>query len=82
MVVAALVLLPPLVASQRRAVAVWVAAGTVGAALGPAAGGVLTETISWRAVFAVQAPLALAALPFSLGLRGWREDAGSRARGC
>ena len=69
-VVAALELLPGLVGSQRRGVAVWVAAGTVGAALGPAAGGVLTETISWRAVFAVQAPLALAALPFALGLRG------------
>src|SRR5262245_16490725 len=69
-VVAALELLPGLVGSQRRGVALWVAAGTVGAALGPAAGGVLTETISWRAVFAVQAPLALAALPFSLGLRG------------
>jgi MFS family permease len=69
-VVAALALLPGLVGSQRRGVAVWVAAGTVGAALGPAAGGVLTETISWRAVFAVQAPLAVAALPFCLGLRG------------
>lgn len=69
-VVAALELLPGLVSSQRRGVAIWVAAGTVGAALGPAAGGVLTETISWRAVFAVQAPLALAALPFLLRLRG------------
>ena len=79
-VVAALELLPPLVASQRRAVAVWVAAGTVGAALGPAAGGILTETISWRAVFAVQAPLALAAVPFSLGLRSVADDAGPRSR--
>jgi MFS family permease len=79
-VVAALELLPPLVASQRRAVAVWVAAGTVGAAFGPAAGGVLTETISWRAVFAVQAPLALAALPFSFGLRGAAEGAEARTR--
>ena len=79
-VVAALELLPPLVASQRRAVAVWVAAGTVGAALGPAAGGILTETISWRAVFAVQAPLALAAVPFSLGLRGAAEPTQPRTR--
>jgi predicted MFS family arabinose efflux permease len=79
-VVAALALLPPLLASQRRAVAVWVAAGTVGAALGPAAGGVLTETISWRAVFAVQAPLALAALPFVLGLRGTAAGSAPRSR--
>ena len=72
----------PLIASQRRAVAVWVAAGTVGAALGPAAGGVLTETISWRAVFAVQAPLALAALPFALGLRGTAEARAPSLAGC
>jgi MFS family permease len=66
-VVAALELLGTLVGSRGRAVSVWVAAGAVGAAVGPAVGGALTEAVSWRAVFAVQAPLALAALPLVRG---------------
>lgn len=63
-VVAALELLYALLPSNRRGVAVWVGAGVAGAALGPAVGGVLTETISWQAVFGVQMPLAL--LPLAL----------------
>ena len=35
----------------------WVAAAVVGAALGPALGGVLTELFDWRAIFLAQAPL-------------------------
>lgn len=42
--------------------AVWAAAGTAGAALGPVAGGVLTEVFDWRAIFLAQAPLAVLAL--------------------
>jgi MFS family permease len=45
----------------------WAAAGAVGAALGPAAGGLLTGALGWRAIFLAQAPVALAAL---LGVRG------------
>ncbi|MGH9010537.1 MAG: MFS transporter, partial [Acidimicrobiia bacterium] len=41
---------------------VWAAAGTVGLAVGPALGGVLTEWFEWRAIFAVQAPVAALAL--------------------
>ncbi len=40
----------------------WALAGVLGAALGPAAGGVLTEAFSWEAMFALQAPLALVAV--------------------
>jgi len=68
-VVATLELLPALIRPRRRALALWVGAGAVGAALGPAVGGALTEAISWRAVFAVQVPLALLPLPFLLRLR-------------
>jgi MFS family permease len=40
----------------------WGLAGTLGAVLGPAAGGVLTELFDWRAIFIAQAPLAVLAL--------------------
>jgi Major Facilitator Superfamily len=39
----------------------WLAAALVGTAAGPAIGGVLTELFDWRAIFVVQAPIALAA---------------------
>ncbi|HEY1591597.1 MAG TPA: MFS transporter [Solirubrobacteraceae bacterium] len=57
-----LALLSALAGSQKRGLAVWVAAGTFGAALGPALGGILTQLFDWRAIFAFQAPVALAAL--------------------
>jgi hypothetical protein len=49
------------VGSERRAVAVWAAAGATGAALGPAVGGLLTELVSWQSIFLLQAPAALVA---------------------
>ena len=39
----------------------WARAGVLGAALGPAVGGVLTQLAGWESIFLVQAPLALAA---------------------
>lgn len=41
----------------------WVGAAVAGTAAGPALGGVLTEAFDWRAIFIVQAPIALAAAP-------------------
>jgi hypothetical protein len=38
---------------------VWARAGVLGAALGPAAGGVLTQLAGWEAIFLAQAPVAL-----------------------
>jgi predicted MFS family arabinose efflux permease len=64
-VCAALELLPALTAARlgsdpnRAAVRIWAAAGVAGAALGPAIGGLLTQLISWQAIFVVQVPLAL-----------------------
>jgi MFS family permease len=58
----ALALLGALTGSAARGVAVWTAAGTFGAALGPALGGVLTQAFDWRAIFVFQAPVALLAL--------------------
>ena len=43
-------------------VSVWTLAGTFGAALGPALGGVLTQLFDWRAIFVAQAPVAGLAL--------------------
>ncbi|MBS1884582.1 MAG: MFS transporter [Actinobacteria bacterium] len=60
-VTAALELLPATVGSERRATAVWATAGATGAALGPAAGGILTQLVSWQSIFLLQVPLALAA---------------------
>jgi MFS family permease len=60
-VTAVLELLPATVGSERRAVAVWAAAGATGAALGPAVGGILTELVSWQSIFLIQAPIAIAA---------------------
>jgi MFS family permease len=58
----ALELLPAELGSERQAARVWAAAGALGAALGPAAGGVLTELVSWQSIFLVQVPLTAAAI--------------------
>ena len=59
-VTGALELLPYAVGSERRAATVWATAGAIGAALGPAAGGLLTELVSWQSIFLVQVPVAIA----------------------
>jgi len=58
-VAAALVLLAGVEGSEQRAAHVWARAGVLGAALGPAVGGVLTQLAGWEAIFLVQAPVAL-----------------------
>jgi MFS family permease len=60
--VAAALELLVLSAGRGRALSAWAAAGVLGAALGPALGGVLTEWLSWQAMFALQVPVALLAL--------------------
>jgi predicted MFS family arabinose efflux permease len=57
-----------LAGSTTRGVAIWVTAGTIGAAVGPALGGLLTQVFDWRAIFLAQAPVAAAAL---LATAGW-----------
>jgi MFS family permease len=66
-VTAALDLLSQMEGGGEGALRVWVAAGVLGAALGPAAGGILTELLGWESIFLAQVPLALALL---LALRG------------
>ena len=40
---------------------VWIAAAVFGTAVGPALGGALTQAFDWRAIFAFQVPVAIAA---------------------
>jgi MFS family permease len=81
-VTAALELLPVVVGAERRAAVVWATAGALGAALGPAAGGALTELVSWQSIFWVQVPLALllaaALLPLARRERAGGAGAGER----
>ena len=58
-VVAAALELLVVAAGRDRAILLWAAAGVLGAAVGPALGGFLTEAFSWEAMFALQAPVAL-----------------------
>ncbi|MET1038768.1 MAG: MFS transporter, partial [Aeromicrobium sp.] len=65
---------------ERRGVALWVAAGVVGTAAGPVAGGLLTEAISWQAIFVVQVPFAALAVPAALTVRALPEVEPDRHR--
>lgn len=55
---------PP--AERGRAIAIWAAVASGGAALGPAIAGGLLERFSWHAVFLVNVPIIVAAL-----IAGW-----------
>jgi MFS family permease len=54
---------------ERRGVAAWVTAGVIGTATGPFAGGLLTQAFSWQAIFVVQVPFAVLAVPAALAVR-------------
>jgi MFS family permease len=79
-VTGSLELLPHAVGSERRAAGVWASAGAIGAALGPAAGGLLTELVSWQSVFLVQVPASIAvAVPVLVVARRESSDASRRS---
>ena len=66
-VTAALDLLSATTGNEARAARIWVAAGVIGASLGPAVGGILTQALGWESIFLVQVPLVLVPL---IALRG------------
>ena len=68
-IVGSLELLVAAAGSERRGAHRWAAAGVAGAALGPVIGGLLTSAFSWRAIFVVQIPVVLLALPSAIALR-------------
>ncbi len=61
--------LAALTGSAARGAIVWTFAGTFGAVIGPALGGVVTEAFGWRAIFAVQAPFAALGLSAVVAVR-------------
>jgi len=66
-VVAALDLLSEATGADASAARIWALAGIVGASVGPAIGGILTQLFGWESIFVLQAPVALVGL---LALRG------------
>lgn len=60
--------------ARGQAVGIWAGASGLMSAVGPVLGGWLTETISWRAVFLINLPVA--ALAVMLVARGARESRG------
>jgi predicted MFS family arabinose efflux permease len=68
-VCAALDLLSEATGGEAPAARVWALSGILGAALGPAAGGFLTQLLGWESIFVVQAPMMLLALVVLRGLR-------------
>ncbi|MCO5314951.1 MAG: MFS transporter [Solirubrobacterales bacterium] len=51
-----------------RAVGIWSAIATTGAAIGPLVGGFLVEHFSWHAVFLINVPIVVLVLPFTVRL--------------
>jgi MFS family permease len=64
-----------LTAGERGRERLWTAAAVLGAAAGPALGGVLTELFDWRAIFLVQVPIGLLAAVAFVGTRAPLEPA-------
>jgi MFS family permease len=69
-VCAALELLRQVTGATASAARVWILAGIAGAALGPAAGGILTQLLGWESIFVVQAPAVLVGLFVLRRVRG------------
>ncbi len=70
LVTSALDLLSQVGGGDVRALRTWVAAGVLGAAVGPAAGGILTQLLGWESIFLAQVPLALVLLLAARGVTG------------
>jgi MFS family permease len=67
-VCAALALLAVAVGTDARAARIWAFAGILGAAVGPAVGGILTQVVGWEWIFGLQAPAILVAATAATGV--------------
>jgi EmrB/QacA subfamily drug resistance transporter len=52
--------------ARGRAIGTWAAMGAVVGAVGPVLGGLLIDTVGWRAIFLLSLPLAIAAIVLAL----------------
>ena len=52
--------------ARGRAIGTWASAGAIAAAIGPPLGGWLVAAVSWRAIFAINLPVSLAAIVIAL----------------
>jgi EmrB/QacA subfamily drug resistance transporter len=52
--------------ARGRAIGTWASAGAIAAAVGPPLGGWLVAAVSWRAIFAINLPVSLAAILIAL----------------
>jgi EmrB/QacA subfamily drug resistance transporter len=52
--------------ARGRAIGIWAATGAVAGAVGPVLGGLLVDTVGWRAVFLINLPLAAMAILLAL----------------
>jgi EmrB/QacA subfamily drug resistance transporter len=52
--------------ARGRAIGIWASVGAVMAAIGPVLGGWLIDTVSWRAIFLINIPLAAGAVVLTL----------------
>ena len=80
LITASLELLAAQEPSDEDAVRLWVRAGILGAALGPAAGGIVTQVLGWEWIFALQVPAALVALAAMRGAPTREQVAGPSER--
>src|ERR1700732_1247661 len=64
---------------RSHAIGIWAGAGALTSATGPVLGGWLVDHISWRAIFLLNVPLALAAAALAAGFAG--ESLDGRAKG-
>lgn len=80
LVAGSLGVLATLLGDGGRAKRWWAAAGVIGAAIGPVIGGAVTQVFEWRAVFVVQAPIALFAAFAALTVRGASTRTGAAGR--
>jgi EmrB/QacA subfamily drug resistance transporter len=64
--------------SRARAIGVWSSLTALTAILGPVVGGWLADRLSWRWVFYINVPLAIAVLLLLRGVRESRDDAARR----
>ncbi|MEZ5156753.1 MAG: MFS transporter [Solirubrobacterales bacterium] len=74
-VACAIELLARLRGSHQAAAPLWGTAGTIGIAVGPAIGGILTELLEWQSIFLLQVPLLLL-IPVAGSLRPGRAEPG------